>query len=139
MSSKKKPENRQPATVEVYGLTIPVHDYLTAWELERIELLAAEKPQSATRHDLEVLAVFIESRLGGRPDLDKLQKLPIRSDELTKAVEVLLGPFYDWQVERLRRRYEKAKALLTPQQREERIAALVKELDELRSAGDKPN
>lgn len=123
--------------VTVFDITIPAHDYLTAWELERIELLAAQQPESATRHDLEVLAVFIESRTGEHPDLDKLERLPIHADELTKAVEVLVAPFVTWQLERVRRRHERAMRLLTPAQR---IAALQAELAELLpSANGTPN
>lgn len=137
MSTKRKPETRPPSTVTVFDITIPAHDYLTAWELERIELLAAQQPESATRHDLEVLAVFIESRVGTIPDLDKLERQPIHADELTKAVEVLVTPFVIWQLARVRRRHEQAMRLLTPDQR---IAELQSELSELQSsASGTPN
>lgn len=132
------------STVTIFDFDIPVFDYLTAWEWERIELLTAkvrgsESAASETRLDMETLAVFIESRLGKRPNLDKLMREPIKGDELGQALEALLAPFYEGQRERLVRKYARAARTLTPEALEETIAALQNELESMRSASATPN
>lgn len=132
------------STVTIFDLEIPVFDYLTAWEWERIELLMArvkgnEATASETRLDMETLAVFIESRLGKKPSVDKLMREPLRGDELGQALEALLAPFYEGQRERLIRKYARAARTLTPEALEETIAALQNELESMRSAGATPN
>jgi len=109
--------------------------------MEQVELLTAERPTSATRHDLQVLAVFAKSRLGQDLDLDELMTLPVRGDELALAVEALVDPFFATQLERVRRRYARAARItnLTPEERAKRIKELKVELQLLESEPDKPN
>jgi hypothetical protein len=116
--------------VTTLGYTIPVWDYLTAHEMEQVEILAAEKPESATRHDVRVLAVFIESRLGEKPNVDRLMKQPIRNDELAVAVEALTGPFFDAQRERIRRRYARLMGSMTREDIQSQIDTLKAALEE---------
>ena len=113
-----------PSEVTAVGYTVPVYDYLTAHEMEQVEIMAAEKPESATRHDLKVFGMFVESRLNERLNIDKAMKSAIRGDELAVAVEVLTAPFFDAQRARLRRRYARLMDGMTPEDIQSQIAAL---------------
>lgn len=131
-------------TVEVFDFEIPVFDYLTAWEWEQIELLTARvrgdaSKASETRLDMETLAVFIESRVGKRPNVDKLMRLPIKGDELGSALESLLAPFYDGQLERARRKLLQQAKAATPEAVKAMIDALQAQLDLMTSGGGTPN
>ena len=122
--------------VTALGYSIPVWDYLTAHEMEQVEILAAEKPESATRHDVRVLVVFIESRLGEKPSVDRLMKQPIRNDELAVAVEALTAPFFDAQRERIRRRYARLMGSMTREEIQSQIESLTAALEEQQKRGD---
>lgn len=128
-----------PSTVTVFDYAIPVFDYLTAWEMERVELLAAQQPESATRHDLATLAVFAKSRLGVDLDIEKLMQRPIKDDELARAVEALVDPFFKTQLERVRRRLSRAARYATPEEKAKRIAELTAELESLKSGDGTPS
>lgn len=125
--------------VTALGYTIPVWDYLTAHEMEQTELLAAEKPDSATRHDLRVLAMFIESRLGERVNVDRLMKQPIRNDELAVAVEALTAPFFAAQIARMRRRFARLTASMTREEIQSQITQLQDALTRMESESAGPN
>jgi len=122
-----------PTEVKALGYEIPVWDYLTAHEMEQVEIMAAEKPESATRHDLRVLVMFIESRLGEKPSVDRLMKQPIRNDELAVAVEALTAPFFDAQRDRIRRRYARLMAGMTREEIQSQVDQLTQQLTQLES------
>jgi hypothetical protein len=119
--------------VKALGYEIPVWGYLTAHEMEQVEIMAAEKPESATRHDLRVLVMFIESRLGEKPSVDRLMKQPIRNDELAVAVEALTAPFFDAQRDRIRRRYARLMAGMTREEIQSQVDQLTQQLTRLES------
>ena len=122
-----------PSEVTAVGYTVPVFDYLTAHEMEQVEIMAAEKPDSATRHDLRVFAMFVESRTGERVNIDKAMLRPIKHDDLAVAVEALTGPFFDAQKARLQRRYERLMGGMTREDIQSQIDQLQAALEQRKS------
>jgi len=96
-----------PARIaRVFDLKIPIKNYVTAWEAEQVEKIIASGDLSQTRADVLVIQAFASSRLDVHINVDEAMQLPIKDDEIAKAVEVLTKPFFDAQRSRAKRRVE---------------------------------
>lgn len=112
------------STVHIFGTDVPVWDYLTGHEWERVEELLADPPTSALRADLMVFAIFAESRAGTTLDVDALLEKPVPGDELSAAVESLTAPFVIARRKRAERQFKTQASLLTPTKLQERRTEL---------------
>jgi len=90
-------------TVHILGLDIPVFDYLTIEEQERVELLTADKPASTTRFYLELLRIFADTRCGEKIRVDEYLKKPDPNDQLAAGLEEVMRPFTEAREERNKR------------------------------------
>lgn len=101
-------------SVSVFGFDIPVWDYYTAGEREKLELLIASQDETTkSRYDLEALRIFIESRCKRKVKIDWLLDQPVYGDEVAEAVEVLCDPLFVTLRERALRREKKRVEQLT--------------------------
>lgn len=103
-------------TVDILGLTIPVYEYLTIEEQERVELLTADKPASTTRFYLELLKIFADTRAGERIKIDDYLKKPDPNDELARGLEEVMAPFTQAREERAARQEARTARGLTLEQ-----------------------
>lgn len=103
-------------TITVFEYDIPVWDYYTAGERERLEeLIATSDETTRMRYDLEALRIFLKTRLKHDVSIDDLLDKPVRGDELAEAIEVLVAPLFETLKQRaFRRERVRAEQLTDP-------------------------
>lgn len=96
--------------VEIFGFNIPVHDRITAWEMDQLERIhseatkqaerAAKDPDyaptlTATMGDVRTALTFILSRCKPKkpPTLEQLLQQDVDHDALIEGVVKLVAPF----------------------------------------------